>query len=109
MHCHSGRAILDFTKCNNYVANNSIVCKFGTVMVISIPNIFHYMTSIGILTYLAIIANMDKTCLHLVVLKSNNSCENVSIVSAVGTLFVNDSSNIFCYSTCIEMLALFVH
>jgi len=78
MHRH-----LDFTKCDNYVANNSIVLKFATVMVISIPNIFHYMSSIEILTYLAIMANMGKTCLHLVVLKSNNSVEHVSIVSAL--------------------------
>ena len=61
---------------HNSVANNAIPLRFGTVIAIPIPNIFHYMTSIEMLTYLAIKTNIGKNCLHLVALKSNNSVEN---------------------------------
>ena len=68
-------AILDFINCDNSVANNAIVLRFGTVIVITIPNIFYYMISIEMLAYLAIMTNIGKIFLHLVDLKSNNSLE----------------------------------
>ena len=44
-------AILDFIKCDNSVANRALVLKFDTVLVITEPNIFHYLISIEMLTF----------------------------------------------------------
>ena len=67
---------MDFIKCDNSVANHSIVLKFGTVLVITVPNTFHYLTSIEMLTFLEIITNIGKNSLHLVTLKGDNFVTN---------------------------------
>ena len=98
---------MNFIKGNNSVVNNTIIFKFPTELVITVPNIFPYLRGIEMLTHFEIIANSKKYCLHFVTIKGNNSIENESSVSRFGNIFVSIVNNIFyIFSslTCIYML-----